>query len=98
MQEGSLRADVNLSIRGKGAKEFGTRTEMKNLNSFKAIVRAIEYETGRQIEVVENGGVITQDTLRWDDVKGETISMRSKDTGYYPKYSGKSGNLNNALN
>jgi len=68
MQEGSLRADVNVSIRKKGAKEFGTRTEMKNMNSFKSISRAIEYEIQRQIEVVENGGKIEQETLRWDAV------------------------------
>ncbi len=68
MQEGSLRADVNVSIMKKGSKEFGTRTEMKNMNSFRSIVRAIEYEIDRQIEVVETGGVITQETLRWDAV------------------------------
>lgn len=89
MQEGSLRADVNLSVREKGSKEFGTRTEMKNLNSFRSIVRAIEYEQARQIEVIENGGTITQETLRWDDVKGETISMRSKENAqdyrYFPE-------------
>ena len=89
MQEGSLRADVNVSVRKKGAKEFGTRTEMKNMNSFRSIVRAIEYEAERQIEVIEEGGVITQETLRWDDVSGKTFSMRDKedaqDYRYFPE-------------
>ncbi len=88
MQEGSLRADVNVSVRKKGAKEFGTRTEMKNMNSFRSIVRAIEYEADRQIEVLEEGGVIEQETLRWDDVSGRTFSMRDKedaqDYRYFP--------------
>ena len=89
MQEGSLRADVNVSIRKKGQKEFGTRTEMKNMNSFKSITRAIEYEIGRQIEVVENGGKIYQETLRWDEVSGKTFPMRNKedaqDYRYFPE-------------
>ncbi len=88
MQEGSLRADVNVSIRKKGATEYGTRTEMKNMNSFRSIVRAIEYEVERQIDVVENGGKIDQETLRWDDVSGKTFSMRDKedaqDYRYFP--------------
>ena len=79
MQEGSLRADVNVSVRKKGSKEFGTRTEMKNMSSFRSILRAIEYEAQRQIDLLEDGGVITQDTLRWDDVSGKTFSMRSKE-------------------
>ena len=89
MQEGSLRADVNVSVRKKGAKEFGTRTEMKNMNSFRSIVRAIDYEAERQIEVIENGGKIDQETLRWDDVSGKTFSMRDKedaqDYRYFPE-------------
>ena len=89
MQEGSYRADVNVSVRKKGAKEFGTRTEMKNMNSFRAITRAIEYEKQRQIEVLENGGKIDQETLRWDDVSGRTFSMRDKedaqDYRYFPE-------------
>ncbi len=89
MQEGSLRADVNISVRKKGAKEFGTRTEMKNMNSFKSITRALEYEIERQIEVVENGGKIEQETLRWDEVSGKTFSMRDKedaqDYRYFPE-------------
>ncbi len=88
MQEGSLRADVNVSIRPKGETKFGTRTEMKNMNSFRSIVRAIEYEVDRQISVVENGGKIEQETLRWDDVSGKTFSMRDKedaqDYRYFP--------------
>ncbi len=89
MQEGSLRADVNVSVRKKGAKEFGTRTEMKNMNSFRSIVRAIDYEAERQIEEIENGNTITQETLRWDDVSGKTFSMRDKedaqDYRYFPE-------------
>ena len=88
MQEGSFRADVNVSVRKKGAKEYGTRTEMKNMNSFRAIVRGIEYEVERQIEVLENGGKVEQETLRWDDVSGRTFSMRDKedaqDYRYFP--------------
>ena len=89
MQEGSFRADVNVSVRKRGAKEFGTRTEMKNMNSFRAITRAIEYEAERQINVLENGGKIEQETLRWDDVAGQTFSMRNKedaqDYRYFPE-------------
>ncbi len=88
MQEGSLRADVNISIRKKGEKEYGTRTEMKNMNSFKSITRALEYEIERQIDVVENGGKIEQETLRWDEVSGKTFPMRDKedaqDYRYFP--------------
>ena len=89
MQEGSFRADVNVSIRKKGETKLGTRTEMKNMNSFRSITRAIEYEIGRQIDVVENGGVIEQETLRWDEVSGKTFSMRDKedaqDYRYFPE-------------
>ena len=87
MQEGSLRADVNVSVHKPGTP-YGTRTEMKNMNSFKSISRAIEYEVSRQIEVIEDGGVIEQETLRWDDVSGRTFSMRDKedaqDYRYFP--------------
>lgn len=86
MQEGSLRADVNISIRKKGAKEFGTRTEMKNMNSFRSIVRAIEYEADRQIEIIDNGGKIEQETLRWDDVSGKTFQMRDKENAQDYRY------------
>ena len=88
MQEGSLRADVNVSVRKKGETKLGTRTEMKNMNSFRSIVRAIEYEVDRQIDVIEAGGKIDQETLRWDDVSGKTFSMRDKedaqDYRYFP--------------
>ena len=89
MQEGSLRADVNVSVRKKGATEFGTRTEMKNMNSFRSIVRAIDYEASRQIEEIEAGNKIVQETLRWDDISGRTFSMRDKedaqDYRYFPE-------------
>ena len=88
LQEGSMRADVNLSIREAGATEFGTRTEMKNLNSFKAIARAIEGERERQIDLLESGEKVIQETRRWDDNKGESYAMRSKedaqDYRYFP--------------
>ena len=86
MEEGSLRADVNVSIRKKGEEKFGTRTEMKNMNSFRSITRAIEYEMGRQIEVIENGGKIEQETLRWDEVSGKTFSMRDKENAQDYRY------------
>ena len=79
LQEGSMRADVNLSVREAGAKEFGTRTEMKNLNSFKAIARAIEGERERQIDLIESGEKVVQETRRWDDSRGESYAMRSKE-------------------
>ncbi len=88
MQEGSLRADVNVSVRKKGETKYGTRTEMKNMNSFRSIVRGIEYEIDRQIDVLEDGGKVEQETLRWDDVSGKTFSMRDKedaqDYRYFP--------------
>ena len=88
MQEGSFRADVNVSVRKKGDTKLGTRTEMKNMNSFRSITRAIEYEVDRQIDVLEDGGKIEQETLRWDDVSGKTFSMRDKedaqDYRYFP--------------
>ena len=86
MQEGSFRADVNLSVRKKGDSKFGTRTEMKNMSSFRSITRAIEYEAQRQIEVIENGGKITQETLRWDEVSGKTFSMRDKENAQDYRY------------
>ena len=88
MQEGSFRADVNVSVRKKGDEKLGTRTEMKNMNSFRSITRAIEYEINRQIDVIEDGGKVEQETLRWDDVSGKTFSMRDKedaqDYRYFP--------------
>ncbi len=89
MQEGSLRADVNVSVRKKGETKFGTRTEMKNMNSFRSIIRAIEYEANRQIDVIENGGIVEQNTLRWDDVSGKTFAIRDKENAedyrYFPE-------------
>ena len=88
MQEGSFRADVNVSVRKKGDSKLGTRTEMKNMNSFRSITRAIEYEVDRQIDVIEDGGEVEQETLRWDDVSGKTFPMRDKedaqDYRYFP--------------
>ena len=88
MQEGSFRADVNVSVRKKGDQKLGTRTEMKNMNSFRSITRAIEYEVDRQIDVIEDGGEVEQETLRWDDVSGKTFPMRDKedaqDYRYFP--------------
>lgn len=88
LNEGSMRADVNLSIREVGAAEFGTRTEMKNLNSFKAIARAIENERERQIDLIEAGKEVVQETRRWDDTKEYSYAMRSKedaqDYRYFP--------------
>lgn len=88
LQEGSMRVDVNLSVREVGTEQFGTRTEMKNLNSFKAIARAIEGERERQIELLEEGKQVIQETRRWDDNKESSYSMRSKedakDYRYFP--------------
>ncbi|MDE6583413.1 MAG: Asp-tRNA(Asn)/Glu-tRNA(Gln) amidotransferase subunit GatB [Clostridia bacterium] len=88
MEEGGMRCDVNLSLKKKGSQEFGTRTEMKNLNSFKSVQRAIEYEAERQAEVLASGGVIVQETRKWDDERGESFAMRSKeqaqDYRYFP--------------
>ncbi len=86
MQEGSLRCDVNLSVRPVGQKEFGTRTETKNLNSFKAIHNSIEFEIKRQIEEIENGGKIYQETRRWDDAKGIGYAMRTKEDAHDYRY------------
>jgi len=86
MQEGSLRADVNLSIRPVGQKEFGTRTETKNLNSFRAIANAIHFEIERQKEVLESGGQVYQETRRWDDVEGKGYAMRTKEDAHDYRY------------
>ena len=89
MQEGSIRCDVNVSVRPEGSDTFGTRCEMKNVNSFSAVVRAIEYEAARQISVLEEGGTIHQETRRWDDLAGKNYVMRSKedaqDYRYFPE-------------
>jgi aspartyl-tRNA(Asn)/glutamyl-tRNA(Gln) amidotransferase subunit B len=89
MQEGSIRCDVNVSVRPMGSKVLGTRCEMKNVNSFNGASHAIECEAKRQIEIIENGGVIVQETCRWDDDKGMSFTMRSKedaqDYRYFPE-------------
>ena len=89
MELGSLRCDANVSVRKKGETKLGTRTETKNLNSFKAVVKAIEYETNRQIEVLENGGHVVQETRLWDEENAVTKPMRSKeeamDYRYFPE-------------
>jgi len=88
MEQGGMRCDVNLSVKPKGSDVLGTRTEMKNLNSFKSVARAISYEAKRQIEALENGETIIQETRKWDDEKGISFSMRSKedsqDYRYFP--------------
>lgn len=86
MQEGSLRCDANISIMPEGAKEFGTRAEIKNLNSFRALERAIEYEVERQKEIIEDGGHVVQETRTWDDANGVTLSMRSKEEAHDYRY------------
>ncbi|MBQ8749806.1 MAG: Asp-tRNA(Asn)/Glu-tRNA(Gln) amidotransferase subunit GatB [Clostridia bacterium] len=86
MEQGGMRCDVNISIKKKGSTELGTRTEMKNLNSFKSVARAIEYETQRQIELVENGETVLQETRRWDDERGKSFSLRTKETSQDYRY------------
>ncbi len=89
MQEGSLRCDVNLSVRPLGSRSLGTRTEMKNLSSFKAIARAVDYEAGRQIELIQEGKQVVQETRRWDENKDASYAMRSKENAqdyrYFPE-------------
>lgn len=88
MEQGSIRCDVNVSVRPEGSETLGTRVEMKNINSFSAVERAITYEVNRQIDVLEEGGKITQETRRWDDSRGKNMVMRSKedaqDYRYFP--------------
>ena len=88
MERGEMRCDVNISVRPKGSTKFGTRTEMKNLNSFRSVKRAIAYEAARQIEEIENGNTIKQETRKWDDERGKSYPMRSKeesqDYRYFP--------------
>lgn len=86
MQEGSLRCDVNISVRPEGQKDYGTRTELKNLNSFSAIFRAIDYESKRQIDVIEGGDSVVQETMRWDDALGKSFSMRDKEEAHDYRY------------
>ncbi len=86
MEEGSLRCDANVSVRLVGAPEYGTKTEIKNMNSFRSVERAIESEIERQIEVVESGGRVTQETRGWDEVNNASISMRSKEQAHDYRY------------
>lgn len=86
MQEGSLRCDVNLSVRPEGQKEYGTRTEMKNINSFRSAVRAMEFERARQIDLIDYGEEVVQDTRRWDDAAGKSYEMRSKEEAHDYRY------------
>ena len=86
LEEGSMRCDANISIMPKGSKEFGTRAEIKNVNSFSALQRAIEYEIDRQIEIVEGGGQVVQETRLWDDNLRETRSMRGKEDAHDYRY------------
>lgn len=86
MEEGSLRCDANVSVRLKGAEEYGTRTEIKNMNSFKSVEKAIEYEAQRHIDVLESGGKIVQETRLWDADKQETRSMRGKEFAHDYRY------------
>jgi aspartyl-tRNA(Asn)/glutamyl-tRNA(Gln) amidotransferase subunit B len=86
MQEGSIRVDVNLSVRPEGSRKLGTKTEMKNLNSFRSIIRAVESEAARQKAVLEEGGFVFQETRRWDDSKGTSYSMRRKEEAHDYRY------------
>ena len=86
LEEGSMRCDANISIMPKGSKEFGTRAEIKNVNSFSALQRAIEYEIDRQIDIVEEGGQVVQETRLWDDNSRETRSMRGKEDAHDYRY------------
>ena len=87
MQEGSFRCDANVSVRRKGDPEFGTRAEIKNLNSFRFVERAIEFEIERQIDLIESGGKVIQETRLYDPDKGETRSMRGKEEANDYRYS-----------
>ncbi|TVX86729.1 Asp-tRNA(Asn)/Glu-tRNA(Gln) amidotransferase subunit GatB [Paenibacillus agilis] len=86
MEEGSLRCDVNISLRPVGQEEYGTKTELKNMNSFRGVVRGTEYEVERQTDILEDGGTIVQETRRWDESQGRTLSMRSKEEAHDYRY------------
>ncbi|TVY01054.1 Asp-tRNA(Asn)/Glu-tRNA(Gln) amidotransferase subunit GatB [Paenibacillus cremeus] len=86
MEEGSLRCDANISLRPFGQAEFGTRTELKNMNSFRGVQRGVEYEEWRQAEVLEDGGKVVQETRRWDESQGKTLTMRSKEQAHDYRY------------
>jgi aspartyl-tRNA(Asn)/glutamyl-tRNA(Gln) amidotransferase subunit B len=86
MEEGSLRCDANISLRPVGQKEFGTRAELKNVNSFRNVQRGLEYEEVRQADILSEGGEVVQETRRWDEAKGRTVSMRSKEEAHDYRY------------
>jgi aspartyl-tRNA(Asn)/glutamyl-tRNA(Gln) amidotransferase subunit B len=86
MEEGSLRCDANISLRPHGQQKLGTKTELKNMNSFRGVQRGLEYEVIRQAEVLSSGGIIVQETRRWDETQGKTISMRSKEQAHDYRY------------
>jgi aspartyl-tRNA(Asn)/glutamyl-tRNA(Gln) amidotransferase subunit B len=86
MEEGSLRCDANISLRPKGETKFGTKTEIKNLNSFKAVQKGLEYEALRQADVLDEGGRVVQETRSWDDARGQTVSLRSKEQAHDYRY------------
>src|ERR1044071_9404120 len=86
MEEGSLRCDANVSVRPAGEQKFGTRTELKNINSFRFVQKAIDYEINRQIDVLESGGRIVQETRLWNSVEERTVSMRSKEEAHDYRY------------
>ncbi|WP_223070485.1 Asp-tRNA(Asn)/Glu-tRNA(Gln) amidotransferase subunit GatB [Paenibacillus caui] len=86
MEEGSLRCDANISLRPHGQKEFGTKAELKNMNSFRGVQRGLEYEQLRQAEILDEGGQVVQETRRWDDAQGKTFSMRSKEEAHDYRY------------
>jgi aspartyl-tRNA(Asn)/glutamyl-tRNA(Gln) amidotransferase subunit B len=86
MEEGSLRCDANISIRPFGQEKFGTRAELKNMNSFRGVQRGLEYEELRQADILDSGGIVVQETRRWDEGQGKTISMRSKEEAHDYRY------------
>lgn len=86
MEEGSMRCDANVSLRPQGQKEFGTRAELKNMNSFRGVQRGLEYEQYRQAEILDEGGEVIQETRRWDDAQGKTLSMRGKEEAHDYRY------------
>src|SRR5207253_8766909 len=86
MEEGSLRCDANVSVRRIGEQKFGTRTELKNINSFRFVQKAIDYEVNRQIEVIESGGQVVQETRLWNSLEERTVSMRNKEEAHDYRY------------
>lgn len=86
MEEGSMRCDANISLRPQGQKEFGIRAELKNMNSFRGVLRGLEYEEIRQAEILDDGGIVVQETRRWDEAQGKTFSMRGKEEAHDYRY------------